>query len=151
MPPRSFAEALSTVLPDSFSACPLEGIRILVVEDDPGCREALALALEVEGATVSTAASVAEALARLDESPPDVVLSDIEMPERDGFTLIRALREIDAATASHTPAIAVTGLASRATVEAILAAGFDQHAAKPVDLGALVGRVRDLASSYSAS
>jgi CheY-like chemotaxis protein len=123
----------------------LEGIRILVVEDDGRCREALAIALEAQGAAVTAAASVSEALECIDAEVPQIVLSDIEMPEQDGFALIRQVRDLDRRLGTRTPSIAVTGYAARGAAGRILAAGFDDYVAKPVDLDALASRIRVLA------
>lgn len=121
----------------------LEGVSILLVDDDPACREALALALEDHGARVAAVDSVAAAVEHL-EPAPDVILSDIEMPDEDGFELLRRVRAWDRLDGRHTPTVAVTGLGGRAARERLRAAGFDDYFPKPIDLGALVARIRSL-------
>jgi CheY-like chemotaxis protein len=123
---------------------PLERLRVLLVEDDARSREALALALEDHGALVMAVDSVQAALPWLEPIPPSVLISDIEMPEQDGFALIRQVRALDAHHQRRTPAIAVTGLDLAETGAALRAAGFDEHLAKPVDLPVLVERIRAL-------
>lgn len=116
-------------------------IRVLLVDDDDSSREAMAAALSDRGAQVVAVDSVQAALASFEEAAPGIVISDIEMPGRDGFDLIRELRAREECRCRHTPAIAVTGLA---VPEKARAAGFDDHIAKPVDLAFLVGRMRAL-------
>jgi CheY-like chemotaxis protein len=119
-------------------------IRVLLVEDDVCCREAMAAALEERGARVTAVGSVQAALASFEDTAPNIVISDIEMPGQDGFDLIQQVRALDGRCCRRTPAIAVTGLSIR---EAAQAAGFDEHIAKPVDLAFLVGRMRALVGS----
>lgn len=133
----SYIELSEVVAPDE----PLSMVRVLVVEDDPCCREALALALEDYGADVVAVDSVDAALRLFEPAPPHVLVSDVEMPERDGFDLIEKVRALDARHARRTPAIAVTGLPERG---ALMAAGFDEHLPKPLDLAILVERIRAL-------
>lgn len=123
---------------------PLDDVRVLLVEDDPICREALSLALASRGALVTAVGSVPDALESIGENAPAVLLSDIEMPGQDGFDLIRQVRALDADRSRRTPAIAVTGLARLGTPERVRAAGFDDHFAKPLDFDHLVARIRGL-------
>lgn len=116
-------------------------VRVLVVEDDPHCREALTLALEDYGAQVVAVDSVEAALRLFEPTAPSILVSDIEMPDRDGFDLIEQVRALDARHARRTPAIAVTGLPAHG---ALMAAGFDEHLPKPLDLPFLVERIRAL-------
>ncbi|MBA3454100.1 MAG: response regulator [Deltaproteobacteria bacterium] len=118
----------------------LEGVRVLVVDDDPQVRDALALLLERVGAIVVTAASAASARAQLVASEPEALVCDIGMPGEDGYELIASLR----ASGTDTPAIAVTAHASELDVSRALAAGFDVHLAKPIDLDRLIAKVREL-------
>ena len=125
------------------SAPQLDSVRILVVEDDERCREALTMALEGHGAIVVAVDSVQAALERFEREAPALLISDIEMPERDGFDLIREVRARDASY-RHTPAIAVTGLAINGGRDVLRSAGFDDLVAKPIDLAFLVERIRAL-------
>lgn len=119
----------------------LSTIRVLVVDDDDDARDLLRTLLEGHGATVLGAASVAEALEVLANGPHpiDVLVSDIAMPEQDGYALVRRVREGEQAGAlrARLPAIAVTAYAGASDRARALEAGFDLHFAKPVDLDAL--------------
>lgn len=120
----------------------LEGIRMLVVDDDARVRDALALLLARAGAAVRTADSAQSARARLTEERPDVLVCDIAMPVEDGYSLIRDLRAHGVAT----PAVAVTAHASATAAARALDAGFDRHLAKPIDMDHLIGCLQELAS-----
>jgi CheY-like chemotaxis protein len=111
-------------------------VRILLVEDHRDTREAFAHILRSRGAHVVEAGSAAEALAALD-GDPTVVVSDIAMPGESGLELVGELRRRDAERGRRTPAIAMTGFATPRDREQALAAGFDAHLAKPVDLAGL--------------
>lgn len=121
----------------------LDGLRILVIDDDQDARELLATVLEQRRAVVSTASNVADALAFLAREEVDVVVSDIAMPEEDGYTLIAKLRRLDGARA-RVPTIAVTAHAAPSDRARAMAAGFDRYYAKPVDLDALVDAILEL-------
>lgn len=126
---------------------PLALLRVLLVDDDAACRESMAMALEACGAEVTAVDSVAAALRCLEAKPPMVVISDIEMPGRDGFALVRELRQLDARRRCRTPAIAVTGLCRRDAAAAVRAAGFDDHVPKPVDLDVLLALIRQVVAA----
>ncbi len=111
----------------------LRGMSILIIEDDADSREMLSVLLENVGAVPVAAATVSEGLRLLGDLEIDVVLSDIGMPGRDGFDLIRTLRSFPSARVQGAPAIAVTAFAREEDRERILAAGFDAHVAKPVE------------------
>ncbi|MEO8605116.1 MAG: CHASE3 domain-containing protein, partial [bacterium] len=116
----------------------LEGLHILVVDDDADTREGLCLALEVNGARVTPAESVTAALAELALNLPDVIVSDIGMPGGTGLDLMRSVRSRFGAV----PAIAISGYASREDRAAALAAGFIEHLAKPIDPSVLLSELR---------
>lgn len=128
----------------------LRGLQVLIVEDDPATRESLRHALESHGARPRTAASAAEAIRRLGEALPDVILSDIAMPEEDGLSLIRRIRsrnpDSSGARISTIPAIAVTAFADHDMYGKILAAGYDRCLMKPIDLCDLVEEILEVAS-----
>jgi PAS domain S-box-containing protein len=120
----------------------LRGLRLLVVDDDADTRDLLRHVLADRGAQVAVAASAAEAMAALESSLPDLLVSDIGMPGRDGFDLIREIRE--RWPPGDLPAIALTAFARAEDRRRILAAGFQAHLAKPFDaaeLAATVGRL----------
>jgi len=115
---------------------------ILLVEDDADTLELLEASLQTRGFRVTSSASAAEALELAPSNSIDLIISDIGMPEIDGFEMIRRFREI--ARLRDVPAVALTGYASQKDAEAALAAGFDAHVAKPVDpieLYALIERL----------
>ena len=123
---------------------PLQGLRLLVVDDDADALELFGMVLRQAGAEVQTAASVAEALATLRAWPADVVVSDIEMPGENGYALIRALRDGAVARGDRLPAVAVTAYGGVAERIKILSAGFDAYVPKPVEpdeLAAVIARL----------
>jgi signal transduction histidine kinase/CheY-like chemotaxis protein len=126
----------------------LEGMCVLVVEDDIENRDAIAANLASERAQVLTAGSAAEALELLQTSRVDVLLSDIAMPMEDGYTLIRKVRALDGA-AAKIPAAALTALARDQDRQQSLDAGFQLHLAKPIDSVALIAAVASLKSLMS--
>lgn len=116
--------------PEKFSQ--LNGLRLLIVDDDSDTRDLFSLTFESDGVDIVTAASVSEALEVLADYEPDVVLCNIMMPHQDGYVFIRQVKERDAALGKQTLAIAVTGLAGERERDRGLSAGFDQYLVKPV-------------------
>ncbi|MBV9912303.1 MAG: response regulator [Sinobacteraceae bacterium] len=111
----------------------LNGIRVLVVDDDASARELVVNMLQGYGAEASTAADGQSALARLFEERPHVLIADLGMPGMDGYALIEQVRALDPDLGGHTPAIAVTGYASTLDRLRALQAGYQNHVAKPVE------------------
>jgi len=126
------------------SGTKLEGIRVLLVEDDEDTREVLTLGLELQGAVVSAVGSAHEAMGAVQEFAPDVILSDIGLPDEDGLTLIRKLRRLPAAR-GRIPAAAVTAFTLGDDGEEPIRAGFQRHFRKPVETRTLFEAVADLA------
>jgi signal transduction histidine kinase len=120
----------------------LRGISVLVVDDDTESREVVAAHLESRDADVVTAASAAEAMQMLKRRRVDVLISDIAMPEEDGYAFIRKLRA--AAETASIPAAALTALARDEDRQRALNAGFQLHLAKPIDAASLVAAVASL-------
>jgi len=114
------------------------------VDDEPDTLELMTYSLKRCGADVIPAASVAEALDAFHESRPDVVISDIGMPEQNGYDLIQAIRRLPPHAGGTVPAIAVTAFVGHEEREAALAAGFQEHVAKPVQPTRLAGIVAEL-------
>jgi PAS domain S-box-containing protein len=137
--------------PPTAPAASLAGTDVLIVEDDDDWRHALELALAARGARVRAVPSAAAALAAWRSRPPDVLVSDIGMPGEDGYALIRTIREREDGRRHRTLAIAVTGFAGRDDRQMALRAGFDEHLAKPVEIDALLDRIRVLAVGRAAS
>jgi CheY-like chemotaxis protein len=116
-----------------------------VVDDEPDARDMMTSLLESCGATVTAAASVADALDALGHSVPDVMLADIAMPDRDGYDLIREVRRSSEPRLAAIPAAAVTACARDDERQRALTAGFQQHLAKPFQPEALTELVATLA------
>jgi PAS domain S-box-containing protein len=125
---------------------PLAGLRVLAVEDDEATLDALTELLSLQGAEMAAAASVNQALGLLADFNPDVLVSDIGMPERDGYDLIREIRALGY-DAEDLPAVAVTAFASPEDRRRALDAGFQVHLAKPVDPHELTAVIAGLAKS----
>ncbi|HVY06604.1 MAG TPA: PAS domain S-box protein [Burkholderiales bacterium] len=119
----------------------LTGLRILSVDDDPNTREMLQEALERAGARVTSAASAPEAIERLRSFKPDVLVSDIGLPEIDGYDLLREIRKLQPQEGGTTPAVALTGYAREQDQKAALSAGYQEFVAKPVNLDDLAGAI----------
>jgi len=129
----------------------LAGIRVLLVEDDEDSRKLLGLMLKRQGAEVTSASSSAEALSAFGQILPDVVLSDIGMADEDGYELMRKVRALPAEGGGLTPAIALTGYATRKDRERALSAGYQLHLAKPVEPADLVAAIARLSPRRDAS
>ncbi|AXF23575.1 hybrid sensor histidine kinase/response regulator [Burkholderia pyrrocinia] len=126
------------------AAVALGGQRVLVVDDDATSRASLAAALETMGAQVSTAQSGHDALDAVERHPPSVVLSDLAMPDGDGFWLLDRIRHLPSG-GGHLPVVAVTAHAGKADRHRVLAAGFDAYLCKPVDMPTLASVIVDVA------
>ncbi len=122
----------------------LEGIRILVVDDEPDARDLIATVLRRSGAVVTAAHSVAEALECAKAIPPDFLISDIEMADEDGYSLIRKIRGSNIPEFRSIPAIALTAYAGPGDRMRALEAGFQVHMPKPVQPAELVLVVANL-------
>ncbi|NDJ17490.1 ATP-binding protein [Myxacorys almedinensis] len=117
---------------------PLAGMRVLVVDDEIDMRDVIAFSLEQAGAEVIAVATAAEALVVLAQERPNILLSDIGMPDMDGYMLLRQVRALPLAQGGQTPAIALTAYAGEVDQQQALHAGFQQHLAKPVEPDVLV-------------
>ena len=133
-----------------FGPPDLSGIKVLVVDDQPDAREMIKRLLEDCEADVATAASAAEALHAMEAGRPDVLVSDIGMPDVDGYELLRRIRALDSPSGGHLPAIALTAFARSEDRTRALRAGFLAHVAKPVEpsellatIASMVGRAGD--------
>jgi CheY-like chemotaxis protein len=119
----------------------LRGVRVLVVDDEHDTREVLSVMLSRYGSEVRAAGSVAEALEVFGQWVPDVLVSDIGMPEEDGYALIEKIRALPQEDGADVPAIALTAFAAAQDKERALAAGFQRHLAKPIEPVALAKNV----------
>ena len=123
---------------DKFTSSYLAGLRILVVDDNPDTRNFLDYCLKEYGATVTVADSANQALTTLTQSQHDLLISDIGMPEVDGYSLIEQIRTLPPEQGGKIPAIALTAYAGDSDRSRLLAAGFQAHIAKPVDTDQLL-------------
>lgn len=134
----SIAPAAETSAVASLSNRCLSGIQLLLVEDDADSSELLTIALAQEGATVTAVGSVSEAINLLEHLKPDLVISDIGLPEEDGYALMAHLNQLNATQQDRIPAIALTAFASDDECTRVLAAGFQWYLSKPIDPDELI-------------
>ncbi len=127
--------------------CPpeLNGLRLLVVDDEEDTRVLLKMVLEKCGAFVTTASSAREAIAALKETRPDVLISDLGMPDEDGYALIKQVRALSEKDGGNTPSVALTAYARVEDRMKVLRSGFQIHIPKPVEPAELVAVVANLA------
>jgi len=137
-PPNSAPESPKNSPSD---ARPLDGLRVLVVDDESDAREILSTMFQQCGAQVSTAASSSQALEVLTKWRPDVLVSDIGMPDEDGYSLISKVRDLAPDRGGRTPAVALTGYSSAEDRLRLLSAGYQIHITKPFELDALAAVV----------
>jgi signal transduction histidine kinase/CheY-like chemotaxis protein len=123
----------------------LHAVRVLVVEDDDDTRDVVRATLEHAGASVEVVSSASDARREMSSQSPHVLISDIRMPEEDGYSLIRSLRKDGVST----PAIALTAYARREDADEARAAGFQIHLAKPIDTGRLIEAVATLIGKHT--
>jgi PAS domain S-box-containing protein len=148
-PQRLEARAASSFDENRFSLeCPerLDSLRILVVDDEADMRELLRTVLSKCGAEVSLAASVSEALEIFRQSGADLLISDIGMPQEDGYELIKRIRELP--EGRDVPAVALTAYARAEDRLRTLRSGYQMHVAKPVELAELVAVVASLVKRH---
>ena len=142
------ADVMPGAAPDRMAGA---GVRLLVVEDDPETREILAAILERSGFSYRLAGGARDALCVLDEWLPDVIISDIGMPDVDGYEFVRALRGRPAEKGGHIPALALSAFARGEDRKLALASGYQAHVAKPVDPADLVAAITRLTGSAGTS
>ena len=135
----------------SDTAPSLDGLQVLVVDDEVDTREWIVTILKQSGAEAKAVGSVGEALEALENFKPDVLVSDIGMPGEDGYTLIRKIRQLEPETGGRIPAVALTGYARVEDYRAALAAGFQLHVAKPIRAAELIAVIASLATMSKES
>jgi len=123
----------------------LDGLRLLVVDDEEDALDLLRTVLAEQGADVYVATSAREALERFAEVRPDVIVSDIGMPETDGLSFIRKIRALSPTQGGRTPAVALTAYARREDAKRAFAAGYQMHVAKPAEPIQIITVVANLA------
>jgi CheY-like chemotaxis protein len=145
------ARAVAIPLPPSTPGVPvirtrtLEGITVLLVDDDPEELSVVGTLLRSEGADVTAVARVEDALRVLQSGPPRVLVSDLVIPGHDGFTLIRRVRRMEKEDGGGLPALAISGFGNAEQRRYALAEGFDEYLAKPVH-ACIVATVARMAS-----
>jgi signal transduction histidine kinase/DNA-binding response OmpR family regulator len=129
----------------------LDGVRILVVDDDPDTRDLVTTILTRCGSEVRSSESAADALLAFQEWHPDLLVSDIGMPQVDGYALIRKLRKLKSKRAKQIPALALTAYATDEDRSLALSAGFQMHLAKPIEPESLVSSIAAALGRQSSS
>jgi signal transduction histidine kinase/ActR/RegA family two-component response regulator len=124
----------------------LNGLRVLLVDDEPEARQIITTVIARTGASVQSCTSASEALSKLIEWRPDVLLSDIAMPEEDGYSFIGRVRALPKDKGGETPAAALTAYARDEDRRQALAAGYQMHIAKPISAPELVMLIARLAN-----
>ncbi len=142
--------ATSAVPSSAVSARPLHGLHLLVIEDEPDSRELTDMILTKAGASVVAVASVREAFESLAyDGLPDAIVSDIGMPDEDGYSFIRRLRARPSEQGGRIPALALTAFARSSDRTETLRTGFQNHVAKPIEPKELVLLVANLTGRFS--
>jgi PAS domain S-box-containing protein len=164
-PGEGKGSTFSIVLPASVASAPpyehgtapepqhpvsLESMRMLVVEDEPDTRDFLKRLLETHGAIVATAASADEALTAFQQERPDILISDIGLPDTDGYELMQRMRQAEGPRGSKVPAIALTAYARAEDRTRALRAGYQAHLAKPVEPAELLVTIASFAGLVDA-
>jgi two-component system, chemotaxis family, CheB/CheR fusion protein len=150
MAPQSKMEPLheSTLSERPRPTGSIKDLRVLLVEDDPGTREALTEMLGLSGAQVRAADSASRAMKSFEEFHPDLLICDVAMPDEDGYSLLGRIRALGPSRGGNVPALALTALVSEEDRRRAFAAGFQVHMAKPVDIDRLVSALAGLVSLH---
>ncbi|HEX6717421.1 MAG TPA: response regulator, partial [Pyrinomonadaceae bacterium] len=127
----------------------LDGLRVLIVDDEPETRQIISTVILRTGGEVKTCTSSYEALSNLVDWKPDVILSDIAMPDEDGYSFIKQVRTLPRDKGGDTPAAALTAYARDVDRRQALAAGYQMHIAKPISASQLVTMIARLAGRDS--
>lgn len=117
------------------------GVKVLIVDDEPAALEITKLMLTLYRAQVIAAATGAKALEQIQMYRPDVIISDISMPQMDGYQFIRQVRNLSPHVGGGTPAVALTAFGRTEDRERAINAGFQRHLSKPVELHALIDTI----------
>ncbi|MBD2778449.1 response regulator [Iningainema tapete] len=129
----------------------LNGLRLLVIDDDADANEILTFLFSEEGAKIVAAATASEALEVLSHFQPDILISDIRLPDYDGYLLLFKIRNLIALQGKQIPAIALTAFSGQEYRKRSMLAGFDIHLSKPIDLDELVSVVESLVCTQQSS
>jgi signal transduction histidine kinase/ActR/RegA family two-component response regulator len=142
-PPAAQAMQFGQASPKNQTSS-IAGLRVLLVDDETDGRELVKIMLEQNGVQVKAAASAVEALQTFAEWKPDILVSDIGMPEEDGYSLIRKVRSLPQEQGGNVPAAALTGYVGQEDYVKALSAGYQSHIKKPVELEELIAVVTSL-------
>ncbi len=134
----------SSAIDNDLKNSSLEATKILIVDDSPDNRNLFALILKSLGADVDSASSVKEALQKFSIFKPDILLSDISMPEEDGYILIKKIRALDPSEGGNIPDIALTAYAGGEDIKRSIETGFTDHISKPVSRTSLCKKIRSV-------
>jgi CheY-like chemotaxis protein len=119
----------------------LDGLKVVIIEDAADARQLISRYLNAAGARVFSVSSAEEARTLMKNFDPDAIVSDIGMPEEDGISFIRSLRDSEKNLGKHVPAIALTAFIGNEHRDLTLRAGFEEHLCKPVTSGALIDAI----------
>jgi two-component system CheB/CheR fusion protein len=142
--PKTATQPMPLSPAEPISEIDLEGIDILLVEDDASIAMAIATALRHFGATVTITTSAAETLTQLSQNLPDLIISDIGLPDVNGYELLRRIRALPPEQGGQLPALALSGYADQGSINTALDAGFQTYLSKPVDIEELAALVLQL-------
>ena len=142
---KTFAAGISDKVAALHKEASLDGLKILVVDDEEDTRDFVRAVLEKCGSEVRTASSAAEALGMIETQRPDFLISDLGMPDEDGYSLIGRVRALPADQGGQTPALALTAYARTADRVRVLRSGYQIHLPKPVEPTELIVAVASLA------
>jgi len=130
---------------------PARNVRVLVVEDDADSREMLKMIFKQHGVEITAVASAAEGLQAIKQVKPDILISDIGLPNEDGYDLIRQVRQLAPEHGGLTPAIALTGYVSLQDRNHAFDVGYQEHLPKPVDIDKLLDLVGKLVNGNNST
>ncbi|NOT60512.1 MAG: response regulator, partial [Acidobacteria bacterium] len=126
----------------------LHGLKVLAVDDEADARNLISSLLRMAGAEVRTAGDIFEAQQMLNDWPPDLLVSDIGMPEGSGYDLIQQIRQREGAAERHLPAVALTAYSRPEDRLRALSAGFQMHVPKPVEPAELIAVLASLSGRF---
>jgi CheY-like chemotaxis protein len=127
-----------------YQSLPLDALKLLVVDADPDSRYLLTMVFEEYGVQTITATSAREALEIVKQVKPDLIISEICLPEEDGYSLMHQVKVIETVSQAQIPAIALTTYTQESDRARALSAGFAQHLSKPFDIDELIETVAGL-------
>ena len=144
--PEDFYSKAATTTPVDYDPPMLNGVKVLVVDDEPDARDLVRFVLEQCSAEVATAGSAQQALELMEHYRPNVLVSDIGMPEEDGYQFIRRVRALSPQRGGRIPAVALTAYARAEDRKLALLSGYQMHVSKPVEPSELIAIVSSLTS-----